>query len=75
MTTVCITEYQVVCYKVCLLSCFVCYRLLSYAAASEAPLPTSETLLNNEILWLKKVRVRQLIPLDLCLLVSSEVCI
>ncbi|KAK7089931.1 ubiquitin carboxyl-terminal hydrolase 9X-like isoform X2 [Littorina saxatilis] len=31
-------------------------RLLSYAAGSEAPLPTSETLLNNEIQWLKKVR-------------------
>ena len=43
----------------CWVGCHVCYRLLSYAAASDAPLPTSETLLNNEIQWLKKVRVRQ----------------
>ncbi|XP_025080256.1 LOW QUALITY PROTEIN: probable ubiquitin carboxyl-terminal hydrolase FAF-X [Pomacea canaliculata] len=31
-------------------------RLLSYAGASEAQLATAETLLNNEITWLKKVR-------------------
>ena len=47
------------CYRVCVPSCHVCNRLLSYAAASEASLPTAEALLNNEIQWLKKVRVRQ----------------
>jgi ubiquitin carboxyl-terminal hydrolase 9/24 len=33
-------------------------RLLSFAAGSEASLSTAENLLNNEIQWLKKVRVR-----------------
>ncbi|XP_066267004.1 ubiquitin carboxyl-terminal hydrolase 9X-like isoform X4 [Branchiostoma lanceolatum] len=31
-------------------------RLLNYACASNAPLPTAEVLLNNEIQWLKRVR-------------------
>jgi ubiquitin carboxyl-terminal hydrolase 9/24 len=32
-------------------------RLLNYAFMSNCPLPTAETLLNNEITWLKKIRV------------------
>ncbi|PSN47507.1 putative ubiquitin carboxyl-terminal hydrolase FAF-X [Blattella germanica] len=31
-------------------------RLLNYAFMSNCPLPTAETLLNNEITWLKKIR-------------------
>ncbi|XP_063224287.1 probable ubiquitin carboxyl-terminal hydrolase FAF-X isoform X9 [Bacillus rossius redtenbacheri] len=31
-------------------------RLINYAAAASCPLPTAETLLNNEVVWLKKVR-------------------
>ncbi|XP_023706840.1 probable ubiquitin carboxyl-terminal hydrolase FAF-X isoform X1 [Cryptotermes secundus] len=31
-------------------------RLLNYAFMSNCPLPTAETLLNNEIAWLKKIR-------------------
>ena len=33
-------------------------RLLNYACQAQSPLPTAETLLNSEITWLKKVRVR-----------------
>ena len=33
------------------------FRLLNYACASQATLPTAEVLLNNEISWLKKVKV------------------
>lgn len=32
-------------------------RLLNHAFTSEVSLPNSEVLLNNEISWLKKVRV------------------
>jgi ubiquitin carboxyl-terminal hydrolase 9/24 len=31
-------------------------RLLNYAFVTNCPLPTAETLLNNEIAWLKQVR-------------------
>ena len=33
------------------------FRLLNYACASQASLPTAEVLLNNEISWLKRVKV------------------
>lgn len=38
-------------------------RLLNYAFMSNCPLPTAETLLNNEIAWLKKIRVSGLCEL------------
>ncbi|KAL0281150.1 UNVERIFIED_CONTAM: hypothetical protein PYX00_002224 [Menopon gallinae] len=31
-------------------------RLINYALVTNCPLPTAETLLNNEIAWLKKIR-------------------
>ncbi len=39
-----------------LLLCLI-FRLLNYACASQATLPTAEVLLNNEITWLKRVKV------------------
>lgn len=39
------------------------FSLLSYACASHATLPTAEALLNNEIVWLKKVKVSVYIQL------------
>ena len=37
--------------------CMLLCRLLNYACQAQIPLPTSESLLNSEIAWLKKVRV------------------
>ena len=34
------------------------FRLLGFAFANETSLSTADVLLNNEITWLKKVRVR-----------------
>ena len=43
------------CNKLCI--CIFHFRLLNYACASQATLPTAEVLLNNEISWLKRVKV------------------
>ena len=36
---------------------FLFFRLLNYACSTDVNLPNAEVLLNNEITWLKLVRV------------------
>ena len=50
-------------YSYLLSGCFV-YRLLNHAYLTRCPLPTAEVLLNNEITWLKKTKVRRWLPVN-----------
>ncbi|KAF4521158.1 hypothetical protein B566_EDAN017868 [Ephemera danica] len=55
VSTWCTGSQQPLQFCITLLFTLLC-RLLNYAYVSNCPLPTAETLLNNEIAWLKQIR-------------------